>query len=186
MRSISIAFALVPLAGFAARADGPIVVRAGLGVTSDQRAECSTCQSDTRWGLGFDTEIAYRVLNQLAFGVHAAITRNSYTTYVVEGPVSNQEGTPVEADVTSVQAGIGADWSTGRFWLAPWIGFDDRGTNPSERNLAYGLDAGADLYINRAGHRAGLYVDVTRTQGDDVAHTGNDLYLSAGVTYRYW
>lgn len=203
MRSLAIALVVLFASALTAHADEPIVVRAGLGVTFDHVVTCNgTCWPYTSGGPGLHIEIAYRARHYLAFGVHAAVARSYYTMCPGGGTVDGQECPQYDGALTSLQVGIGADWSVGRFWVTPWIGLDDRvssdadgfknnfDTSNSMRDIAYGLGAGADVYISQTGHRVGPYIDITRAERSSTPRAGytdgSDLYLSAGITYRYW
>jgi hypothetical protein len=182
MRSISVALALVFVAGSSANAERPIVVRAGVGITLD---------FSDGIGPGFHTDLAYRVIDELAVGVHAGITRYSDTINV-----GNMPGSPTTAHEVymSLQLGVGAHWSRNGFWLAPWVGVIDQGLpsgdyTGSSRKLALGLGAGADLYITPTGHRVGAYLDVAYGRGKASEYSSavsSDLFIAAGVAYRFW
>jgi hypothetical protein len=189
MRSISIVLVLVCVAASSARADGPIVIRAGFGLTSDlamQDYQGAGARSTTDpTGPGFHVDMGYRIHEYVAAGIHVGVTRNS--EHVELGDVGL--GFSRFDDVYwPVQLGLGAQFSISRVWASAWAGIND-GADGGGRDFAVGLGLGVDLYIAPSGHRFGIYFDGAYAPPEDNV-LGDDgpgnRYVSGGVAYRYW
>jgi hypothetical protein len=186
MRPIGVALVLVLVAVSSAHADGPIVVRAGLGITRDLDLDDVHNSSYSRiahpYGPGFSLDIGYRFIDQLAAGVHFGVTRNSAT----ESGGNVITTYTYHFVYTPMQLGVGAQFSVSRFWLAPWVGVNDGITSEAERHVAFGFGVGADLYISPTRHRVGAYLDVSDGVRPDTVYQEKHRYVSAGIAYRYW
>jgi hypothetical protein len=178
----------VLVAPSAARADGPIVVSAEVGVTMQVDHHDIVAQHgyyrSSKKGPAYNIDIAYRIIDELAAGIHTGVRRYAWATGGGNIPGAYENFSGID---TAVELGVGAQASMKRFWVAPWLGFEAVGNGVDERKLAYGLAGGVDIYIHPSGHRIAAYLDVTGTRSyEEFELDRNDLYVSAGIAYRYW
>ena len=180
------------------RALGPIEVRAGLAVTMDRFSIDVPGHTDTvtRFGPEFHGDVGYRILPDLSAGIHVGLTRNWDTEMENRPPCGYYY---FRMAYTSIQLGINVTYTVGdRAWFSPWVGIDFRETMDRDgdgsdatwaRQFAFGLSAGADFWKpSGALHRLGAYVDVARGSHESTPGSSwveRDVYVSAGVAYRY-
>jgi hypothetical protein len=162
---------LLVLASGHASAERPVGVRVGLGVTAKHSDDFYS--PATRYGPGLQADVGYRVLNELALGIHVGLTRHQ-VTYHEPGDFIDPDGSAHKFVHSPLRLGIGAQWSVDRFWLAPWVGRDE--------GLAFGLGSAVDVGSGPSGHRIGVYLDVARS----TERSHSNVYGSAGLAYRYW
>lgn len=188
MKGIAVVAAFVASRG-SARADGPIVVRLGAGVAADidvNRPDTAYSHHSPSTGYGPDValDLAYRLSDFVAAGVHAGLTQHSLTTRSGNIPGADMVYT---ADQTPVELGVTLLGSYDRYWLAPWVGAVDVTGLVEERMVGFGASLGVDVWVEPTGHRLGAFAEVSRA----ITHDPNgdaygNLYLAAGIAYRYW
>jgi hypothetical protein len=177
-----------------AHADSRLVAaRIGIAGTADSY-RATDVESSTRFGPGFHLDVGARIVDALGAGIHFGYTRNHSTEEEFRPPdvVLTWHDT-----YTSWQIGVSVQYTVGRFWVAPWVGTDDRTRDDGDiadanRQFAGGLSAGADLYVHPTGNRLGIYGDITggrrtyMTGFSSQEGQSADVYLSLGIAYRYW
>jgi hypothetical protein len=190
MRSIATVLVVVCTAATSAHADGPIVIRAGFGLTRDlgiHDFRGAGAQSTTHpSGPGVHIEMGYRIHEYVAAGVHVGVTRNSESVELGDAGLGFSRFDNV---YWPVQLGLGAQFSISRVWASAWAGINDGADNDKERRFALGLGLGVDLYIAPSGHRFGIYFDGAYSPPEDnpIGDDGpGNRYVSGGVAYRYW
>lgn len=185
-------------AGGVARAEGPLVVRVGAGLAFDRWSVKDAVEyGDHRYGPGLQLDAGIRVRPELAVGAHLGLMRSWGT----DTEYRNPDFYSFDMVYTSIQLGVSVQYVVrDRYWIAPWIGVDDKRisgestTSTSDARLGLGLDLGADLW-RRQGHRFGVYAEIAGSRqtdfnpyagpdGRDI--TQSDLYLTVGASYRYW
>ena len=183
MRSIGIALALVAVATSSARAEGPIVINANLGINVPMVAPELTCypDPDSKYRTVFNLDVAYRFIDELAAGVHFGTRRYPWDACARDssGPYQSYRGIDTAIERSSAQ------FSVRRFWFTPWLGIENVDAGSGGQHTAWGLGMGVDLYVHPSGHRVGVYVDLTNIEGDPYRNN-SEQHLSAGVAYRYW
>ena len=165
------------LASTGARAEVPIAIKADVGLSKSLAGAPLRCYADwapTRRPV-LDLDVAYRFVDQLALGIHAG-ARN----YPWEECGGNTQGYQRYRSVhTALRVGVGVHWSKSRFWLSAWFGTEYR---PDEdRDLAFAIGGGVDVYVHPSGHRVGVYLDLTETE-----NYFDERHVSAGIAYRFW
>lgn len=180
MRRVAIAMLLVAPAS--AHAEGPITAVVGFGPTMEK---WEVDDDIARFAVALRADVAYRVHPNIAIGVHGSLAMSaSGREFVFLGMDSRFE--PIE--YAPMELGVGGTFTLrDRIWLAPWLGYvdvqitDDAGSaDQYPRNIGFGADVGADVYIRDA-HRVAVFAGVTSSTGD-VSFLG----LTLGAAYRYW
>lgn len=186
-----------------ARAERTVAVTLGAGAANDRFSSYRSARSfnESRWGAGVDIDVAVRLVDQLAVGVHVGVSRSG-TSYDCSNVAR------LHFDVTPVALGVTAQYTVlDRVWIAPWIGVLDMqihyshtegdgggfcgyGDEDVERRFAYGLGIGTDIYKD-ARHRVGAYVQLAKARETTPRDTypdeyAQDILLSFGIAYRYW
>lgn len=172
----------------------PIGVVFGIGAEFDRFntivATCGTVVGSTTcfgtrntWGPSFVVDVGYRVMPELALGVHAAVPMHTKTRPDWEANNSFDPGARLYwRDVTYTPIRIGASAQLtvfDRLWLAPWLGFESGAAYEYRegQELAYGIGVGGDIVtLDRT--RFGVRADATASP--------DHLYLGTGVAVRYW
>jgi hypothetical protein len=180
MRFIGVALTVTLIAVSSARADGPIVVNADLGITMPIEPHPLLCYADhdSNKRAVINLDIGYRFIDQLAATVHFGGRRYPWEDCGGNIPGSYQMYRGLS---TAFEVGAGVQWSMSRFWATTWIGIQDAETPYGTRHFAYALAAGVDVYVHPSGHRVGAYLDFTNAEGYDA-----DQHVSAGIAYRFW
>ena len=195
-----------------AHADRGVVVTVGAGVTYDRydSYHLATSLAEERWGPAGFIDAKYRFFDELALGIHFAVSRGERSFRCTD------DGTATHVfAVIPALLGVTVEYTIlDRVWLAPWIGVLDLETRfdhntgqcdafygyidqQVEQRLAYGLGFGADMFI-LGRHRVGPFVQLARArhayqplQGSFTAgyypdNFDDDLLVTFGVAYRYW
>lgn len=189
MRAWPCALALLVATAASARADGPIVVRVGVGAAADldiNRPDTANFHHSPSTGYGPDLELdlAYRLQDFIAAGVHVGYTRHSLTTRSGNIPGADMV---FDGDQEPVELGITVMGSYDRFWIAPWLGMVDVAGLIDERMLGVGASLGVDAWVIPSGHRLGAFAAVSRAITDyPNGDSYGNLYVAVGVAYRYW
>jgi hypothetical protein len=90
-------------------------------------------------------------------------------------------------DQQPVELGVTVMGSYDRYWIAPWVGMVDVAGLIDERMLGLGASLGVDAWVQPSGHRVGAFAEVSRAiTHDPNGNAYGNLYLAAGVAYRYW
>ena len=168
-----------------ARADQPLAVSAGAGLSLSRLAGKGDLQGDYTLGPALQLDGGYRVLPSLALGLHAGFSSGSSIDYVADAAED-------QFTYTTTELGLSAQLAiTSRLWAAVSLGLArlsrygtqyDRNTDDSP--LSFGLTLGGDLLAYRDGHRLGAFARILQTSNYDDSH-GLRGY-GFGVAYRYW
>lgn len=205
MRRTTLIASIVLLASAAsAHADRRVAVTLGAGAAHDRYSGYHLGRSDAenRWGPGLSFDVTYRVLAELAIGVHFAVSRSHVDRHWCPGTRTDYYA------VTPAVLGVAGHYTIAdRVWLAPWIGVLDIETryrhsegqcdpfyaidpDEVERRLAYGVGLGVDVFRD-SGHRIGPFVQLARARKEIEMELHEDeleqnILITFGVAYRYW